>query len=528
MSTERDPAFKEVIDRTQERQKKDDALIKEYERNQSLYATRQAVFDAAHTIMDATDVYESDARIEKWAVVIAAHKLNGNDKIPKPSKIRFALSEDDLTKSKQLSDRIVLGITAGESIALQQEKEHAAAVMADTPDIQNKIIEEARNIYESGGFVKYALDTYAKVWYRDQHIFRWMLCVFGNNFVKNTTEGLHLYICGPSGLGKSESVKVFLSTIPEEYVITGSFSKRSILYTGDTPEGTLIFQDDHVPTDDEAEIIRAILSSWSTGFTHHTVERINNENVRTEKHIPKRLTKILTNADAISRSNSNGQDESRYVCIEFSRTKDEMKEIINFDKELPDISHEIQVIKAIWRIIASSQREVTIPFTIKVKDEGLFKIREFKRFKTLLKTIALLDNRTTTTEEDFKTAMTLWNYIVIMLDNESAGAKKPEEQVLQTMIELAAADPLKEFYLSDLVKSLQSMKAPNIYRHLRGRDGNFENPTGGLLTMIPGISIKETYNRSSGVKDRIISLPAKLTGKIKMDIYYIDCFSESG
>jgi len=380
---------------------------------------------------------------------------------------------------------------------------------------------EAKNIYESGKFTEYALKTFEKVWYKDQHIFRWLMAVFANNFVENTKEGLHLYVCGPSGLGKSESVKVFLNAVPEEYLISGSFSKMSILYTDGALPGSLIFQDDHIPTDDEAEVIRAILSSWSTGFTHNTVERMEGKNTRVPKNIPKRLTKILTNADAISRTSSNGQDESRYVCIEFKRSKDEMRKIIAFDDEPPNIEQEIKVIKAIWRHIAKNPRTIAIPYKIKVNDAGVFKVREFKRFKTLLKSLVLLDNRTEATPDDFTRAIELWKYILVMIDNESAGAKTPEQQVLDKLVELAKTDADNEVKLSELMRALPAMKQPNIYRYLRGRNGTFENATGGILTMVPGIMVKEMYNKDTQTRERIIRMPCNVATGFQSDVYYI-------
>lgn len=518
MIQERDPAFSEYVKGVQENSKKQDALIAEYEENKSLYANRQAVFNAAHLILDATDIYTNNDRIKKWSVVLAAHGLNGDEKIPKPSKKRFNLSESEIEESKAQANRLILAIKAAESLTMDEAKKQA-----ETPaDIPDPIIEEAKKIYESGKFTEYSLKTFEKVWYQDQHIFRWLLAVFANNFVENTKEGLHLYVCGPSGLGKSESVKVFLSTVPEEYLISGSFSKKSILYTDGIKEGALIFQDDHIPTDDEAEIIRAILSSWSTGFIHHTVERVDNENRMVSKNVPKRLTKILTNADAISRTTTNGQDESRYVCIEFKRTIEEMRKIILFDDDLPDISHEIQVIKEVWRLIAKAPKTITIPFKITVNDEGVFKIREFKRFKTLIKALVLLDNRTTATKEDFIKAIELWSYILVMIDNESAGAKTPEQQVLNKLIELSKKDLLNEVYISDLCAALPTMKGPNIYRYIRGRSGTFENPTGGILTMVPGIIIKEWYNKVTQSKERIIKMPKDIVQKIKTDVYLLD------
>lgn len=487
-----------------------------------VYENRQALFDAARVILDAQDCYEGETRIKKWAVVLAAHVLDGKDRLPRPSKTRFGLSEDDIIAAKTLGKQISDAITAAEAATFAAERDIPKERPSELGDMQKK----AKKIYESGRFVPYAIKAFSSVWLKDEHIFKWLMASFANNFVENTREGLHLYVSGPSGLGKSEPVRIHLSCVPEEYVMRGSFSKRSILYTENCLEGMLMFQDDHVPDEDEAEIIRAILTSWADGFTHNTIERIDGKNTGVKKKVPARLTKIITNAEAISKVNTNGQDESRYVHLEQTRTKEDMADIMEFsDKDIPGIPEEAAIIKEIWRIIASEKKTITIPYGIGVNERGIWNVREFKRFKTLIKALVLLDGRTTATPDDFSNAEKLWSYIIVAVDNETGGVIRKEQEVINKIKELSG-NGKNGVEMSRLSEHLPSFKGAALYRAIRGRDGSFDNPTGGILTLVPGMRVEKVMIKGTGDPtgryDHIIYIPRDAGTKLDAQgIYYI-------
>ena len=377
---------------------------------------------------------------------------------------------------------------------------------------REEIKKKADEIYNSGGFIEYCLNLYSRLWFGDRHIFEWLMCAFANNFVENTREPIHIFVNGKSGLGKSESVKTFLTTVPEEYLLTGSFSRKAILYTSKIKAGSIIFQDDHVPNDEEAEIIRGILSGWADGWTHNTVEKIGGENQLKSMAIPKRIIKILTNAEGLSQSDREGQDDSRFVTLEVSRSKEDMRAIIGFsDNEIPDARYETEVIKTVWRSIASDCHTVEIPFKIQVDDSAIYKIREYKRFITLIKAICVLKNIAVATKTEFQQALDLWSYVTTMIDNESAGLSKEQRAVLQKMQELSAGG--KQVYMSDLADRLKGrMKSPNIYRALRGRNGSWEEPRGGILSIVKGIGIDDIMIRApdGNKKEKVFTLEPTL------------------
>lgn len=440
----------------------------------STYATRQAVFDAAHTIMDATNKYEGEARIEKWAVVIAAHKLNGNDKIPKPSKTRFALSEDDLTKSKQLSDRIVLGITAGESIALQQEKEHAAEVMADTPAIPDAIIEKARRTYESGEFISYCEKAFDKVWYGDKHILKGILLVNAVSRVLNAEFGIHLHIKGSTQTGKSQSTKKCLKFIHNNDVLRKTFSDQYLYHAGNKPDmlhrRMIVFSDDTCFSPETAGIFRGILTSWNEGSNRGIVKNLD----ALDLHIPPRISLILTSIDEVCQSSDDAQDESRFLSLEVRRTNDDMKKIKMFvQQDKQDITHELAVIQEVWNIIG--ERNVTRHKKISGDD---LQIREFHRYLELVCGHALLCGRTETNDDDYQAIDDFLSNASKMINSETSDYTRLEKSVLSVMSGTNPEDTMDANEIATAAK----ITTTRVYHAIHGKTGSFDKPIGGLLS----------------------------------------------
>ena len=386
----------------------------------------------------------------------------------------------------------------------QDNIENDAEINAENQEIRR----EARLIYTSGRFMDYCRSYFLQKWVNDKFIFETLMVAFANNFVANSTDGINPFINGKSGLGKSESAKLFITTVPDEYVVSGSLTKRALLYSEQMRAGSIIFQDDHVPDEIEAELHRSIMSSWATGTNHFTVEKLNGVNTLVRKRIPSRIIKLLTNAESISRDDNEGQDTSRYVTLEIDKTPENMRAIVDFiDRGAPELEHEKQVIRAMWNLIINERplKNVIIPFKIFVKDNAIFKVREYKRFRSYVMGIALLCGRTTARKSDFEKARELWSYTTVMTDNETAGLNKTERAVYSKMKELSRGGI--KFSLSALISSMgENTKAPNIYRALRGKTGTFENPSGGILTKTRGVLIQDHYDHESGYRDKIISL----------------------
>lgn len=365
-----------------------------------------------------------------------------------------------------------------------------------------------RDLVLSGKLIEILEQQFRKIWCGDGHILLWIIHAFAAGFVTNNDEGLHLYIAGQSGLGKSESVKHALSLIPSEYVIAGGFSRKGLLYLSEEiPACSIVLMDDHTYDEDEAGIYRAMLAGWREPTKYYTVDKRSKT-----VNLKERITQIVTSADGLAEISSDGQNESRFSTIEIRRSEEQMREIISFIRaEQIIISKEdLDLIQSAWKYIINHPRKIQIPFSniIKIDDSAIYRIREFKKFLCVIRASALLHGRDHAILEDFNKASKLWTYLLLMLDNETAGLTKNESIVFEKINELSKGG--KRVYLSDLKTGLSKMKEPNIYAALRGRNGTFLNATGGLLSKIRGMSIEKIYDKESGEHDQVITLSPSL------------------
>jgi hypothetical protein len=100
-------------------------------------------------------------------------------------------------------------------------------------------------------------------------------------------------------------------------------------------------------------------------------------------------------------------------------------------------------------------------------------IRELKRFLTMVQSHALLCNRTETTEADFSAIDQFLSYSKPMIDSETPAFTRKEAVVLQCLSS-------KPMTVSEIVDAT-GMSNLDVYRALRGTEGSFSNPHGGLM-----------------------------------------------
>lgn len=387
----------------------------------------------------------------------------------------------------------------------------------------------SHDIYHAGLFPEFVANLFQKKWCGDQPLLRWVLVQFANGFLANPDEGIHLFVDGKSGLGKSEGVKVALGLLPLSYTITGSFSRKGIIYLGALLKpGCVLFFDDHVIDPEEAELFRAIISSWLTGHNYFTVDKMQNKTIP----IPQRINRIQTSADGLAEISSDGQDESRYVILEILRTEYDMQQIFTFMQKpkQPVTTREKTIIENIWNFIISTKTEVQIPYIQQIKANGgaIWKLREYKRFLTLIRSIALLRGRTVATVADFSEALQMWTYTLVMISNDTAGLTGTERVVYEAIKE--NTEKGKRVLLSNLCDTpvILKINQPNIHRALRGRGGTFDAPTGGLLTKIAGLRVIQTYNPDTKRQDREIALfDSGLSHPFNSPYYLDDAYAQT-
>jgi len=324
----------------------------------------------------------------------------------------------------------------------------------------------ARDIYQSGEFVKYCRDTFGKTWYGDQHILDAVLLQAAALYVSNISSGINLHISGKTQSGKSDAVRHALKFLPDTLKYSGTFSRLALYHSKKFHSRMIVFSDDTTFDPDTAAILRGILTAWDEGSERETMAGKEWVTVK----VPKRLNMILTSVESVSRETDDGQDESRFLTLDILRYAESDRAIRRFMQQpKPDISSNLAIIRATWEIIPET--EVCLHEVI----ERELPFREFARYLSLVKACALLHNRTTTTEDDLRFVDMLLQRSRPMIAGDIAGLTKNEKAVVDFLKTRPEVRSMKEIQ--------QGLGIPlnAVYRALRGRVGTFQNPTGGLL-----------------------------------------------
>lgn len=349
-----------------------------------------------------------------------------------------------------------------------------------TTGFTNEILAEAKEIYQSGKFIDYCEKAFGKVWYGDLHILRGVLYMEAVARVANSVFGIHLHVSGDTQTGKSQSIKKALKFLHPNDWMSKSFSLKYLFYAppGTLHRNTVVFSDDTVFDDETARFFRGILTSWLEGSDRGVV--VNHEGK--DLSIPPRVSIILTSIEDVCQETDEGQDESRFLTLEIRRTKEQITAIKKFVQEpTADISHDLAVIHAVWTMI---------PETIVTRHkqvENDLTMREFHRYLELVPAHALLCNRTTTTDEDYSAVEKFLSYSKRMVNSTTAPLTRKESAVLCCLTE-------EKKTVADIVKET-GMSIQDVYRAVRGRNGTFQNPKGGLMKKEPKLQYKRRSSK---------------------------------
>ena len=452
---------------------------------QEVSLTRKEILMDVPLMVNGVDLYNEEETKEKITLVLVYNLIQNRElkysSLMKPldksgvqkSKF-FPLTTAQLKECSETASSIVDALQEKER--LDAERERKGRELSDSAANRKKeadelakyavVLAKAEEIYRSGKFMQYCKETFGKVWYQDGYILEAVMYQAAVARVKNADDGIHLHIAGDTQIGKSESVKAALQFVHPGDRLNKRFSKAWIYYAKDIHDRTILFSDDTSFTPEEAEFFRSILTSWKTGCDRGTVR--NQEAI--DQHIPSRVSLILTSIESVCKETDEGQDESRYLSVKISRTKEDQKAIREFIQEPhPDISGELETIYAVWDIISTDVEvkqhkvvETDVPF------------REFKRFLALIKARALLMGRTETIDDDIDAIQKFLKYSNPMIDSTTAGFTTYEKMVDACLVYDA-------WLTVPQIQEKTGLKFYIVARALRGSRGTFQSPSGGLL-----------------------------------------------
>ncbi len=441
-------------------------------------------------ILHGSDKYNHDETIQKIIQILVYNEVNQKDlkyeRFLKPLKKGeqeskfYPLTKDELKICIEKSKEIILSIhrmneekTQATEDQLNQGRETIQKMREERleKEEQNNIelLEYAGSIFYGGDFIEYCKAVFEKIWYGDEYVLEAVLYQSAIARMKNPYDGLHLHIAGSTQMGKSDSIVHSLYFVHPSDVLNMKFSKQWMFYTKKLHERMILFNDDVTMGPDEAQHLRAFLTSWKTGNKRGVV--INGD--ERELSIPRRVSLILTSVENVSKESEDAQDESRFLTVNMrNRSPETEKAVRKFMQQPPvDISRELKIIHLIWDYFVEPEKiKVELHDTIEKEMPN----REFKRFLSMIQAHALLCGRTKTTKEDTDAIDIFLLNTRPMLNATTAGFTNNELCVSECL-------STENWMSTREIQEKTGMSYANVARALHGNKGTFENPTNGLL-----------------------------------------------
>lgn len=142
------------------------------------------------------------------------------------------------------------------------------------------VIKTAEDVWRSGLAFPYMYKSCEMYHTGDKWSMKIMLLTFANTRVLNS-RGMHVNLTGKAGTGKSHVSGTVALHLPQNKVISGRFSDKSLFHKQGMQSGCVIIIDDQSLTDDLEEIFKEISSNFHKPYTYHSVGKDNKEVVHT-------------------------------------------------------------------------------------------------------------------------------------------------------------------------------------------------------------------------------------------------------
>ena len=111
-----------------------------------------------------------------------------------------------------------------------------------------------------------------------------------------TRAGLHVYVTGESGKGKSSGMTAMLRQVPEEYRLAERMSNKALYYSDDISPGTVLLLDDIALSEELQEVLKEATSKFAEPVRMRSVDK--DRKVR-RCTIPERCVWWLANVSAL-------------------------------------------------------------------------------------------------------------------------------------------------------------------------------------------------------------------------------------
>jgi hypothetical protein len=389
-----------------------------------------------------------------------------------------------------------------------------------TVQAAQKIAEEAEWLLKAGKPFEYFVKAYSLDHEGDLTPARCMALVFAASSVANG-DGLHCYLSGHSGRGKTHAAETMFRQLPEPFRYNKSFSDRYLFYA-EIPAGSVIMVDDQTMSETVQEIFKVSVSHYRDGTDYGTVVNQKPHNLK----MPPRLSWVLLKVDdpgddqVMNRLIQARIDESEEKVIA-SALKIQNKYTGLENKVVQAERREIQVCQHMWNIIKEKVISVEVPCAGFVRFMDYHNLRNHELFFNLMMAHAVIHQfqrkqvNTTAdgipiieaTEDDYKEAKLIFEALY-SFGGQRFNTLKSEDTVVNTLLGMDLDGGY--FTIKDLAQ-VSGLNDRECRRALNGRNYKGE-VLGGLLSKCP--CIVRVGNVSDHELEMVVSQqPNRETGK---------------
>ena len=373
----------------------------------------------------------------------------------------------------------------------------AAPAPAPTGEDESEAATTARAVLEAGDPVRYFLGAFEAEHVGDDTLARCLIASIASQTVLNS-QGLHVYVTGESGKGKSSGMTAMLRQVPEEFRLAERMSNKALYYSDDIMPGTVLLLDDIALSEELQEVFK----ESTTKFRERIRQRVVNRD-RTIQHctIPERCVWWLANVSALYDDQVLNRMLIAWVDDSEAQDREVFRKKLTLgnrpaDEAEPD-PFELRVCREMWRLLKGQGLVyVRIPFALRIRMASVRNRRNPDILLDLVRSSALVhlfqrERRTledgrievVATEADFHAAAALFVDLHSAGGSLSAKFDRNEDLVLG----LAAHYGVEQFTLAD-VQRWTGWTYPRVRRTLVGRTARgIEYP--GLLDKSPALTL---------------------------------------
>ena len=249
---------------------------------------------------------------------------------------------------------------------------------------------EALAVLQNGDPKRAMLRAFALDHVGDEVVAECMILSLASRSVLNTN-GLHVSVTGESGKGKSHAFNMMLQQVPERLRLADRMSNKALFYMENPQPGSAIVLDDRGLSEEMAEILKGVTTSFRKPFHYLTVST-DRKGMRCT--IPERCIWWVAKVEGV------GDDQvfnRMLTCwIDDSAEQDDrcLARSLHRDAEIPadegEESLQVMACRAMWEEIGSHRFHVVIPFALRIRFSSHSNRRNPEMLLDLIKAHAVL------------------------------------------------------------------------------------------------------------------------------------------